>query len=462
MTIINPSLNETAPAKVCELQKSGIASRSKNLFGKIKSAFGLFTRRPSWLDYDVNLDFEVYPRTMSFSVPSEEAGYKSVLTKVHILALGRMGIGEEKIKALLEHPCILSQPLQMYNTLKKIAEHFQSDKSLNEYYQKKVQGQDYSWLMGREGKIYVRTENLLGMGSSKIKVTDVICLNNLETYAGSIVQDRQLEIGTTIDYTLAGEVILKELSDIPNVMNPSFYTFQTKTKDGIQKLILLSEKLDGTAQSLVKDASNPVLKLKAPIDDILVIIRDVANALSQIHKKGYVHSDVKASNILIKQGKDGRVIKALLHDFDGAGMRGTETFWASGAFLPTESFEKKTNEHDAFSLGVTIIQLLMGTELPEHMFDNELLIEYRCFINLKRLNIMDTAINHLLHNDNLGIMEFERYLRVQIGYREYSNEDLVIANKLIDIAIKLINPDSVNRATCEETYNELSALMGCS
>jgi serine/threonine-protein kinase len=107
---------------------------------------------------------------------------------------------------------------------------------------------------------------------------------------------------------------------------------------------------------------------KGPLPEATVIrmARDVCFALAEVHRHGIVHRDVKPANLL--QTDDGRT---MLIDFGLARVvAGTDGgITAQGAVLGTPGYmspeqclgEPATCKADVYSLGVTIMELVLGT-----------------------------------------------------------------------------------------------------
>jgi serine/threonine protein kinase len=98
-------------------------------------------------------------------------------------------------------------------------------------------------------------------------------------------------------------------------------------------------------------------------DHVIEIARQVALALAQTHQAGFVHGDIKPSNVLISSS--GRV---LLLDFDLAYLAGEPSFTDIGTIRGTPAYmspERIRGEHidtgsDVFSLGVVLYECLTG------------------------------------------------------------------------------------------------------
>jgi serine/threonine-protein kinase len=96
------------------------------------------------------------------------------------------------------------------------------------------------------------------------------------------------------------------------------------------------------------------------------VARDVCYGLAEVHRHGIVHRDIKPANIMIEA--DGR---AVLIDFGLAKVEGSgeASVTAQGSLLGTPGYmspeqclgERVSDRSDVYSLGVTIMELLLGT-----------------------------------------------------------------------------------------------------
>ena len=103
-----------------------------------------------------------------------------------------------------------------------------------------------------------------------------------------------------------------------------------------------------------------------PIDEVLVIGREVADALDHAHRHGIVHGDVKPENILLSDGH------AVLADFGVARVMSSALPLAGAALEPSsgtpayaapERFAGRTEvgpASDIFSLGCVLFEMLAG------------------------------------------------------------------------------------------------------
>jgi serine/threonine protein kinase len=109
-----------------------------------------------------------------------------------------------------------------------------------------------------------------------------------------------------------------------------------------------------------------------PAGDVVVIARQLANALAAAHDRGVVHADVTPSNVLIVDGGDAanpRELQVKLVDFGlaelaGEGLRDENPEFVLGtpAYISPEQLRglAPTDRSDQYGLGAVLFELLTG------------------------------------------------------------------------------------------------------
>lgn len=100
------------------------------------------------------------------------------------------------------------------------------------------------------------------------------------------------------------------------------------------------------------------------IETVLDIFQHLAEALNHIHSKGYVHHDVKSSNVMIFQKDDRITIKLLDFGFSQLVTSTEERVGGTLAYMSPEQtgILHKVADHrsDQYSLGIVVYELLTG------------------------------------------------------------------------------------------------------
>ncbi len=129
------------------------------------------------------------------------------------------------------------------------------------------------------------------------------------------------------------------------------------------------------------------------LEDTLMIIDQVADALNYAHQQGIIHRDIKCSNIMLQKG-----LKVKVMDF-GIARLATSTLTREGQYLGTPNYmspeqikgKNIDKRSDIFSLGIVFYRLLTG-ERP-FQADSFAAISYKI---LNEEPIPPTQLNHLL------------------------------------------------------------------
>jgi serine/threonine-protein kinase len=159
---------------------------------------------------------------------------------------------------------------------------------------------------------------------------------------------------------LGGERFLKEIELTANLQHPHILPlFDSGSADGLLYYVMpyvegetLRARLEGETQ--------------LPVDDALLIAREVADALSYAHGKGVVHRDIKPENILLQDGH------ALVADFgialaveQAGGGRLTQTGLSLGTpqyMAPEQAMGERSvaARADIYALGAVTYEMLAG------------------------------------------------------------------------------------------------------
>ncbi len=155
------------------------------------------------------------------------------------------------------------------------------------------------------------------------------------------------------------EATLGAALDRPNIVR--VYDFDTR--EGISFLIMTFVRGDTFEERLRGDA--PV-----PTDQVLRVVREIADALGYAHRRGIVHRDVKPSNILLDEDSG----RALLADFGIARVEGAgeSSLTQPGAAIGTPGYMapeqaasgRVDGRADLHSLAAVAFEALGGGSVP--------------------------------------------------------------------------------------------------
>ena len=150
----------------------------------------------------------------------------------------------------------------------------------------------------------------------------------------------------------------KEAEAVANLSHPNIVNIYDVGEDGKVHYIVM-ELVEG--QNLKE-----IIKNEGTLDEYTAIdiIKQIAKALREAHRKGIVHRDIKPHNILISN--EGRVVKVA--DFGIAKAVSNSTMTSVGSiigsvhyFSPEQAKGKSvTNTADLYSLGIVLYEMLIG------------------------------------------------------------------------------------------------------
>lgn len=128
-------------------------------------------------------------------------------------------------------------------------------------------------------------------------------------------------------------------------------------------LVVVMEWIEGTSADLLLEAG-PIAPTRAA-----AIVRAAGSGLTALHEAGWIHGDVKPSNLLIERST-GRVVLADLGlaqriemETDGPYVRGTPSYLAPEAAAGEKISLELRARRDVYALAVTAFELLTG-QLP--------------------------------------------------------------------------------------------------
>ena len=115
---------------------------------------------------------------------------------------------------------------------------------------------------------------------------------------------------------------------------------------------------------------------RLPIDEVLTVVAEVADALDYAHARGIVHRDIKPANIMVTRDGGGALTSVTVLDFGIARPVSADALTGTGAFIGTLTYSAPevieghpaSAASDEYSLACTAYQLLTGT--PPFLGDN--------------------------------------------------------------------------------------------
>ena len=155
--------------------------------------------------------------------------------------------------------------------------------------------------------------------------------------------------------------ILSELQHCPEIVH--CYGDDSTMEEGVETYNLFLEYAPGgSLADLIRNSGGTL-----PESNVQLYTRMILKGLCHIHEKGYVHCDIKPSNILIFPLEDGGN-KVKIADFGLAKRIGEERalqlpqFSGTPAYMSPESVVCGEDEPplDVWSLGITVVEMLTG------------------------------------------------------------------------------------------------------
>lgn len=150
---------------------------------------------------------------------------------------------------------------------------------------------------------------------------------------------------------------LREAAAASGLTHPNIVTvYNVRQDDGLHYLVM--EYLDGQPLSQMIQERGAL-----PLLEAANIVRQIASALDHAHAKGFIHRDVKPSNIIVDERGH-----ATLTDFGIVRAAGVTRLTTTGAALGTPEYmspeqclgKKVDGKSDIYSLGVVLYEMLAG------------------------------------------------------------------------------------------------------
>ena len=161
------------------------------------------------------------------------------------------------------------------------------------------------------------------------------------------------------------------------------------------------------------------------IKDRYFMLDDIIAGLRQIHQLNFVHSDLKAANILCEKHER---IRCLITDFGAAAKKGSAPQCYTKGFAPPDFFNKPLCfEDDIYSLGKLCIELFTGISDISG-------IDYNNFYN--KMNPLDFTNN-----------------------KNAKNEPEHYRLDLMDLIHECLNPDSSKRPSLIDFFDFVSSYV---
>jgi serine/threonine protein kinase len=189
--------------------------------------------------------------------------------------------------------------------------------------------------------------------------------------------------------------------------------------------VFFEKKMQGTGQDL--DHNN--------IKSLFNAAACLTRGLNKLHEDGYVHSDIKPTNLLVKNKKSGAVVIA---DFGAVSEKDKQIRGYTEAYRAPElingTVTTASPSQDAYSAGVTMIGLLVGRT---------------SFIQIK------SRYGNINENTPEERKNMLQYIKDAINVLNISDKEKKQRLAFLNIAIKLTDPNPATRMTCKEALLKL-------
>lgn len=186
-----------------------------------------------------------------------------------------------------------------------------------------------------------------------------------EVYQGQADDGRLVALKTLpadlADQPTARKRFEREAAALATLHHPNIVRFYSAGANG-GVLYLALEYIDGQELTRLLRGNTPL-----PLAESFAILGEVADALDYAHERGFVHRDVKPSNILLRRASDGPVVA--LTDFGiaklgethtrltGSDAIGTIDYMAPEQIVSAAEVDRRA---DVYALGVVAYQMLTG------------------------------------------------------------------------------------------------------
>ncbi|CAI0542239.1 unnamed protein product [Linum tenue] len=142
--------------------------------------------------------------------------------------------------------------------------------------------------------------------------------------------------------------------------------------DGLRRYDLLLEYASGGSLMELIARYGRGVGAGIPRRHVRVYTLTLLRALSSIHSLGYVHCDIKPSNILVFPREGEAIPEVKVADFGFATVSGSKNFRGSLRYMPPEVLADRTvtGAMDIWALGCTVLEMLTG-EMPWDRLDDD-------------------------------------------------------------------------------------------